>query len=441
MFRIRKFAIASVAVLVVGLLAPQPSDMHANLALIDVITVAEAQEAKKKRRSLFNILFGRKKAKKKAVVKNSNRSRSKRNRSARQLAEAAAAKAVEKREDAKVILVIGDFFASGLAEGLTTALAKVPTLRVVDKSKGLSGFVRNDIVDWSVDLQPLVEEHKPAYVIALLGSNDRQQIRHDGQRLKRQTPEWTAAYTERVKNLGEALKATRLPYAWVGLPPVRFKNMNKDFLSFNEIYAKAAESEQGQFIDVWDGFADADGNYSRSGPDINGQIVLLRSKDGINLTRAGKRRLSYYVEGIIQRLFGGEISGAVGLAGVGLDAENFTLRSPQYDPAKTGKTIVIRLDDPSADGGELLAGEKVEISQGLAPLALQKKDEAFVAAPKVAGRVDNFAWPPSDVQGVAPIAVAAPAPVQQPVLPQSSALEELRNVAAVQSETSEEIIE
>ena len=52
MFRIRNFAIAVVAVLVVGLVAPQPSDMHANLAVIDVISTAEAQEAKKKRRSL-----------------------------------------------------------------------------------------------------------------------------------------------------------------------------------------------------------------------------------------------------------------------------------------------------------------------------------------------------------------------------------------------------
>ena len=305
--------------------------------------------------------------------------------------------------------MVGDFFAASLADGLTASLAQVSGLKVVDKSKGLSGLVRSDIVDWAAVMPQMVEEHKPAYIVAMLGSNDRQQFRDGGKRIKRQSAEWTTTYTQRVNGLGEALKATGINYAWVGLPPVRFKKMNKDFLLFNELYGKAATSRRGQFIDIWDGFSDADGNYSRSGPNVSGQIVLLRSKDGINLTRAGKRRLSYYIEGRIQKLFGADIGADATLANANIDYESYAARSPLYDPAVTGKTYVVRLDDPTADGGDTLAGETVEVSPGLRPTEFVPNVGETKPVGEHAGRVDNYAWPPQEDINPAPIAVAAPA--------------------------------
>ena len=373
--------------------------------------VAQEVKKKRKRRGLFSILFGRRNAKKKAVAKTNSRAKRKKNRTAISTANNAvvAAKVVEKAADAKVILVVGDFFAAGLADGLTASLAEVANLKVVDKSKGLSGFVRSDIVDWAAVLPGMVEEHKPAYIIAMLGSNDRQQIRQDGKRIKRQSPEWLTAYAQRVNGLGEVLKATGINYTWVGLPPVRFKKMNKDFLQFNELYGKAATSQRGQFIDIWDGFSDADGNYSRSGPDVSGQIVLLRSKDGINLTRAGKRRLSYYVEGRIQKLFSADIGADPALANANIDYESYAARSPLYDPATTGKTYVVRLDDPAADGSDTLAGEIVEVSPGLRSSEVVPNVGQTSLVGEHAGRVDNYAWPPQDDDNAAPIAIAAPA--------------------------------
>lgn len=438
MYRVRQLAIAVAVVHLIAILGLSSGQSNSFVSGLYGVAPAFAQNAKpKKRRSLFSILFGKKPTSKKKVTTKNRAQRSKKSRSASAARKAAAVEVLPKSENAKVILVVGDFFASGLADGLSTALAQVPNLKVVNKAKGLSGFVRTDIVDWSIDLQPLIEEHKPSYIVAMLGSNDRQQIRADGQRLKKQTPEWIAAYTERVNNLGKALKDTGINYAWVGLPPVRFKSMTKDFLAFNEIYGKAAAGRRGQFFDVWDGFSDAEGNYSRSGPDINGQIVLLRAKDGINLTRAGKRRLSYYVEGAIQRLFGADFGGPGALAGTGFDSGNFSIQSPDYDPAKTGKTIIVRLDDPAADGGEVLAGEKVELSGGPAQIVAVPAvaDQPAAAAVAVSGRVDNFAWPlqEQNLQPVRPVSVAKPTAPSEPLLPQSSSLEStLKQAAALQ---------
>ena len=438
MYRVRQIAFAMV--LAHAIFIVRPVSLVPNLSVKGLygIAPAYAQSAKpKKRRNLFSILFGKKKSKKKATAKTSNRSkRSKKTRSA-SAAKTAAVAALPKNDDAKVILVVGDFFAAGLADGLETALAQVPTLKVVDKSKGLSGFVRTDIVDWSLDLQSLVNEFQPSYIVAMLGSNDHQATRKNGKRLKKQTPEWLAAYTERVNNLGKALKDTGINYAWVGLPPVRFKSITKDFLGFNEIYGKTAASRKGQFFDVWDGFSDAEGNYSRSGPDVNGQIVLLHAKDGINLTRAGKWRLSYYVEGAIQRLFGADFGGPCALAGTGFDADTFAVQSPDYDPVKTGKAYVVRLDDPSADGGDVLAGETIELSDGSVEIvAVPAAASSSVEATKsVSGRVDNFVWPLQDTGDslVRPVAVAKPVKPKAPELSQSNTLENVLEQAAAAS--------
>ena len=379
-------------------------------------SAAQAQSArKKKRRSLFSILFGRKKAKRKAVRKKRNRRVKRRNgkrrktskrkkrivanrkKSRRRVSRAAAVAIVEKLETAKTVLVVGDFFSGGLAKGLKTAYAGISDIQVINKSNGLSGFVRDDVVNWPVRLPALLEEFKPAYVVVMLGSNDRQLIRENGKKLKKRTPEWDASYKKRVEALGKVLKTSGLPYFWVGLPPVRFKKMSKDFLVFNEVYSKAAESPTGKFVDIWDGFSDADGNYSRSGPDVNGQIVLLRPKDGINITKAGRRRLAFYVQGQIQNT----ISDGKNLsdASLAFDIESRLPKNAAYNPAHTGKTVVIRLDDPVTDGAEFLAGEKVDLNGGAGSVFRLPVINGPARTQRKQGRVDDFSWPPTQNSG------------------------------------------
>ncbi len=375
--------------------------------------------AKGERKSLFRAIFGRKKAERKVVAprkatprkatpkkatprKTVRRSKPRAvNRARAATVAAPAPEVVEKADNARTVLVAGDFYAGSLVDGLEVAFADNPDIIIVDKSNGLSGFVRTDIIDWPATIGPLVEEIKPDYLIFMGGSNDRQLMRDEGVTHQKLTDGWKEAYRKRIASMGEALKATDVPFTWVGLPSVRFQTMSRDFISFNEWYGAAAGvSPKGKFTDIWDGFADANGNYSRSGPDTNGQITLLRRKDGINMTNAGERRLAFYVESDLRKMLEGvAVSGTGfvnefdGLAGQG--AEQAT-----YDPATTGRTIVVDLDDPVADGGEVLAGETVLIG---AP----QTDESQVPLPGASpnptpalqreGRVDDFSWPPRDL--------------------------------------------
>ena len=404
LFRVRRLGIAMLA-LVFAIVAIPAFDLRSDGQLTFGLPQAHAQQAKpkKKRRSLFSTLFGRKKAKKKKVVKKPSRTNLKKKArlAAKKKRKAVPAKpVVPKRADAKVILVLGDFFAGSLADGLTDALSDVATLRVVDESKDLSGFVRDDIVNWSAKLPVLIEDIKPSYIVVMVGANDRRSIRLEETQLKRQSPEWFTTYGERVARFSQSLKATGIQYSWVGLPPVRRKSMSKDFLKFNEIFGKVASSETGKFVDVWDGFSNSKGNYSRSGPDVNGQIVLLRRKDGINLSKAGRGRLAFYVEGPIVKLLGGREDKQGPAVVLGGGTEAFTINSPAYDPQKSGKTFVIRLIDPSTDGGDALAGETVEFAKGGNPAPKPTIEAVSRQDLQNQPRVNNFTWPP-------PVSVAA----------------------------------
>ncbi|MEM9733179.1 MAG: SGNH family hydrolase [Pseudomonadota bacterium] len=402
---------------------PAPRDTPAR-SILPGVEAAHAQQ--ERRRSLLGILFGRKKVKKKEVKTRQRATKRRANRRKRATKRttrtrraatrrttrsaakraAPAAAAVAKAEDAKKVLVIGDFYAGGLADALEDAYAALPDIKVVDRANGLSGFVRQDVVNWPEKLKELLAEEKPDHVVAMLGSNDRQLIREGGKKLKKRTPEWDTAYKARVQELGEVLKASRVKYTWMGLPPVRFKNMSRDFLVFNSIYAEAAKSPNGRFVDVWDGFSDANGNYSRSGPDVNGQIVLLRPKDGINLTKAGKRRLAFYIQNDLQK----QLTDSTNLIspGFAFDFTDTLPRQATYDPAKTGTTVVIRLDDPKIDGAETLAGETVETGKGTAD-AFRVPVSARPSRPvRKEGRVDDFSWPPQpQVTGVQPAQTAS----------------------------------
>ena len=439
MKKLSRLVAATLFLFVSALVFPASAPQSVGHSAFGLVQPANAQTTakKRKRKSLFRILFGRKKAKKavvkrktkrrttkrstakkrstKKTAKRSTRSRSKKRVKKRvRIAGASAASVksaekVEKIEGAKKVLVVGDFFAGGLADGLEQLLSDAATIVVVDRTKGLSGFVRDDVIDWPAVLPQMIADEKPDFIVAMLGSNDRQLMIDGGKKLKKRTPEWDAAYIKRVDSLAKALGASGVRFSWVGLPPVRFKNMSKDYLVFNEIYSKAAASANGQFIDVWDGFSDEDRAYSRSGPDVKGQIVLLRRKDGINLTKAGRRRLAFFVEPTIRQAF----EGGVGLAGLSsefgdrpsaFDLETFAPKKAVYDPVKSRKTIVVRLGDPASDGGSELAGDRTPAKAADVPKSGLNLSGATAAR---SGRADDFNWPPSPAPAAPVSAVAA----------------------------------
>lgn len=307
--------------------------------------------------------------------------------------------AVEKAETARVVLVVGDFIAGGLAEGLEAVYAENPSVRIVERSNGSSGFVRDDFYDWPASIGSILEEEAPAAAVVLIGSNDRQQMVVEGKRESVRSEKWNEEYATRIEAFIKEFADRRIPVVWLGLPAFRFSSMSSDMLAFNDIQRNAVEAVGGTFVDIWDGFVDENGAFAASGPDINGQPVRLRASDGINFTKAGRRKIAFYAEKPLARILG--------------DGQPIVLPDliipelvgpPTAGQPAIDRTPPISLSDPALDGSEELLGFGFEPRDDDAQTLSEKLAIEGIAPPPAPGRADDF--------GIYTQPVAAPAKIE-----------------------------
>jgi hypothetical protein len=323
---------------------------------------------------------------------------------------------ITKHPDARVVLVVGDFLGGGLAEGLATVFTQSPNVRVVDRTSGSSGFVREDFHNWPEKVDELITKERPAAIIVMIGANDRQEMLVDGVRENTRSENWNKEYAERAGELAKAIAARKVPFLWVGMPPFKSSKMMLDMLAFNEIYRAAATGAGGEFVDIWDGFVDENGAYAPSGPDINGQPARLRANDGINLARPGKRKIAFYAEKPLYKVLGMDPSAQVAAAPTPrspyrimgpfgpTEAElpsdiDIAVNPNELAPLDASRPVFLRT--PGLDGGEELLGAVAE-PRHEARTPAEKLALQGIAPEPQAGRADQFAGPQ-----VASVAAAA----------------------------------
>jgi uncharacterized protein len=302
---------------------------------------------------------------------------------------------VEKLENARKILVVGDFLANRTADGLSEAFAQAPGVVIIDRANGSSGLVRDDYYNWPEEARRIVEEVQPSIIVVQLGSNDRQQLLVDGEREPVRSVKWLAEYERRTRLLIEALQERKTPLLWIGMPAFKSPSMTTDMVAFNGVFRTQIEKAAGEFIDIWDGFVDEEGKFVFTGSDINGQQVRLRGSDGINMTNAGRRKIAFYAEKSIRRLLGDAASAGISALDSANFPEIFMPPAPGENAAAVMRTMPVAMTDPALDGGSALLGE-MPATAGLvrSPRDQLVLDGVLPEAPQ--GRVDNFAWPRQD---------------------------------------------
>ncbi len=319
--------------------------------------------------------------------------------------------AVEKAENAKRVMVVGDFMAGALAKGLAEAYRENPNVVVIDATSGSSGLVRDDYYDWPAKLPGLVDEQKPDAILAVIGGNDRQAISADSGAQTLGTDGWRAAYAARVAAFADVLKGTQKPVLWVGLVPVESSAMSRDYSGFNGIVREQLEAKGLRFVDVWNGFADDEGKYVAVGPDVRGQSVQLRASDGLNFTKAGQRKLAYFVEQELNDILGGQ---APLLASTDASAAAVPAgpEAPKIGPMLT-------LDALSLAGGDALSAPTRADDRGgvAAKIAAQLSQEERALPPEA--RVDSYVWPPRPATAKSSTSAAEPA--SSPASPEEAA--------------------
>lgn len=347
---------------------------------------ALAQEVRQKK-SLLELFFGKREPQQTEVIQLPSRKKPKKAKKRSKRASVAAIKTpgeqppAAKNPDARHVLVIGDFMASGLAEGLEKAFKDDPAILIDSRTNMASGLVRDDHHDWPQEFSAAIGALKPAVVLVMLGSNDRQQMAIDRTKEKFDSPAWNKAYTARVSAMLKVAADRRLPLVWVGLPAFRNAQTSSAALQLNSVYRNEAARAGAEFVDIWDGFVDENGKFVLSGSDINGQPVRLRTADGVGMTTAGKRKMAFYAEKPLRKILGEPLV-------TGKPESPESEPRPQETVVKAGppvRTPPIGLTDPALDGGDTLLGGAGTAAAGSVFPALPQKTPA--------GRVDDFAYP------------------------------------------------
>lgn len=297
-------------------------------------------------------------------------------------------KQVEKNTDARRILVLGDFFAISLAQGLAESFAQDRTVAVNSSTNAASGFVRYDTFNWEAHLRAVLADAelggRADLIVVMMGGNDRQFFRTP-ERIGLDTKAWLSQYEANVDAFAEKLAATRRPVIWVGMPPVRGPKTSAHLAVLTGIFKSEAEEIGARYVDIWDAFADEKGVYDENGPDINGQQTQLRRGDGFGLTTAGREKLTFFVKRQLDRYLAGSgaVAGTPGGVVFSEDGPVIPLAGFALEDAislKGGVPLIGPPMDPGRPWEEVSNAYNVLI-RGVA-----------LEAPET--RADNFSWPP-----------------------------------------------
>jgi uncharacterized protein len=218
--------------------------------------------------------------------------------------------------------VIGDSLSENLANGLRDHMAaERPDTAIVRRSNSSSGLVRQDYHNWPQTLRDMLAntENKVDLVAVMLGSNERQTLRDETGSHEFRSDRWREIYSRRVDELIAVAQEKRAALVWVGMPVFESQRLSADMLFLNEIYKERAQRAGIPYVDVWDGFVSDQNQFTATGPDVNGEIVRLRTNDGIHFTRAGSRKLGFFAAPEILRNLGRDRQAAPALAALPQD--------------------------------------------------------------------------------------------------------------------------
>ena len=206
-------------------------------------------------------------------------------------------------EPSSYVVVFGDALAELVAQGLDTAFEDADDIGVEKKVRADSGLVRPDVYDWPKAIQEYLNGgQKVTYAVVMLGSNDRQAMREGENAIDPLSDRWKEIYRQRIDDVVKVFTEKKIPLIWVGTPPVKNERASAEFLAINDLYRERVQKAGAIYVDIWPGFVDDQNRYAATGPDVEGQVVRLRSADGVYFTRAGARKAAHFADIELKRL-------------------------------------------------------------------------------------------------------------------------------------------
>jgi uncharacterized protein len=314
------------------------------------------------------------------------------------------------------IHVIGDSLSEFLAQGLRDTMLEKPEIAVIKHSNSSSGIVREDYFNWNKMLRELTSSTaRVDLLVMMIGSNDRQPLRDESGSHEFRSEQWQEIYVKRLDDLMAITREKRIPMVWVGMPVMISARLSADMLYLNGLFRERAARNGVAYVDIWDGFLNDQGQYASMGPDVNGTLVRLRTADGVHMTKAGSRKLAFFVSKETDNQLNRQRSGTEVAALPSELSDQIRRTSPTQEPKNLQDTIIVLPDEPlkapiigerplmgpililtqppQTEGAKLLKSRVTPVMNEINLLSEQVMSYGRLPVAKT-GRSDDFRWTP-----------------------------------------------
>ena len=199
------------------------------------------------------------------------------------------------------VWVIGDSLINMGGPRIATLLEEGLQANVHVDSRPNTGLVRLDYYDWPAALEARLQTGPaPHIVVVLMGANDSQNMRIDGKRTERWSPEWQAEYARRAGAIMDRLGDSGARVAWLGLPGMRRRSHQTTADLLNGLLeGEAGVREHVAYIPLEERFTYRGRRFSVHLEHADGQRFTARAGDGVHFTWSGSRVLADHVLGVM----------------------------------------------------------------------------------------------------------------------------------------------
>ena len=219
------------------------------------------------------------------------------------------------------VWVGGDSLAGSLGPSLGTIAGATGVAQPYFDSRVSSGLTNPSFFDWPSQATKEMARLNPEIVVFIIGANDffaptmlgggatttsttvDPAVDPAAATTSATTPAdepWKVDYADRVEAMLATLSAPGRTVMWVGPPPFKDEKENAGVQAVNEVSkAVIARHPDAVFVDDYSMFLDANGKYTDRLPDANGNLITLRSGDGVHFTTEGGNVLARAVFNVI----------------------------------------------------------------------------------------------------------------------------------------------
>jgi hypothetical protein len=203
------------------------------------------------------------------------------------------------------LLLIGDSLSISLGEQLERSLAGAPGLDFIRDGTRSTGLTRPELLDWPRHLRELTRQHPPDIAVIMLGANDVMPVEgSQGNHVQFADPAWAKAYAAKARELTAICRQAngRVSLYWVGVPTMADPALAAGVAQVNAALRAMCQEDGCRFIDTHRAFADENGRFTRQARDAaTGELVTIRTADGVHLTENGSRLLAGQVLDVLAR--------------------------------------------------------------------------------------------------------------------------------------------